>query len=109
MNFNDFLKGDNSKAIDPKIESEIVWQAKEVGVSVRSILESKDKQVVVVYYNFGDEVVDGGLTDKNEIFRKLNPIATKVLNAHDYKIKQSLRSNYDKNVACIYYYIKNDE
>lgn len=109
MKIKDFLEGNNTKAIDPKIEAEIVDAAKEVGVGVRSIVISKDKKVVGLYYNFGDEAYDGQLKDKSQIFQKLNPIATKLLKKNGFDVKQSLRSNYDKNVGCIFYFTRDEK
>lgn len=103
MKIKDFLVGKNAKALKPEIESAIISAARENKISIRSILEAKG--VVVVYYNFGKNSVDGFISDKNEIFKKLNPIVLDILADFDYEIKQSLRSNYDTNVGSIIYFL----
>lgn len=103
MKIKDFLVGKNAKAIDPEVESAIVGAAKENKISIRSILEAKE--IVVVYYNFGENAKEGFIADKNEIFKKLNPIVLDILADFDYEIKQSLRSNYDTNVGSIIYFL----
>jgi len=105
MKIKDFLVGKNAKAIKPEVESAIVTAAKENKISIRSILEAKD--IVVVYYNFGDNADDGFIGDKNEIFKKLNPIVLDILTDFDYVIKQSLRSNYDTDIGSIIYFLDN--
>lgn len=105
MKIKDFLEGNNSKAIAKEIESKIVDAARNVKIGIRSILEAKDKKVVVIYYNYGEEAFQGQMTDKNAIFRKLDPIVSKILTDEGYDIKQSLRSGYDKNVASIFYFM----
>lgn len=103
MKIKDFLVGKNAKAIKPEIEKSIVEAAKENKISVRSILEAKE--IVVVYYNFGNDVDEGFIKEKNEIFKKLNPIVLDILADYDYGIKQSLRSNYDTNIGSIIYFL----
>lgn len=104
MKIKDFLVGKNAKSINPEIEKSIVEAAKENKISVRSILEAKE--IVVVYYNFGDEVESGFIKEKNDIFKKLNPIVLDILADHDYEIKQSLRSNYDTDIGSIIYFLE---
>lgn len=107
MKIKDFLVGKNAKSIKPEIESAIVNAAKENKISIRSILEAKD--VVVVYYNFGDDVESGFISEKNDIFKKLNPIVLDILGDYDYEIKQSLRSNYDTNIGSIIYFLDSEK